>query len=178
LEKSVHGQVTLQLKRGVIYKFPLISKVFSLLNVSQLLDFRLPDLVSAGMPYDLITGSFAFADGSVATSDLSMNSTSVNLSLVGTSNIVKHEIDTIIGIQPLQTVGKVVNRIPVIGWLLTGKSRRFLVVYYSAKGKWSDPTIAVLPEKSLSKGVYGIFRRIFRLPGALIDDPGRVILGQ
>jgi len=178
LKKTVRGPVELHFERGIIYKLPLVSKIFSLLNVSQLLDFRLPDLASEGMPYDHIDGNFTFRDGSVATSDLSVQSKSINMTLIGKSDLVKEEIDATIGVQPLQTVGKIISRIPVIGWLLTGKSREVLVVYYTARGPWGNPTVTSTSTAALSKGVVDIFKRIYNLPDDLITKPGQVILGN
>jgi len=75
-------------------------------------------------------------------------------------------------------VDKVVNRIPVVGWLLTGKDKSFLTAYFEAKGKWSDPKVSAIPAKSLAKGALNVFRRVFELPMRLFTDTGEVILGK
>ncbi len=177
-KKTVRGAVGMHLKKGAINKFHVLSKIFSILNVSQLLKFRLPDMVSAGMPYNRIDGDFFFDDGIVSTSDLTVKSPSINMTVAGKSDIVKEELDMTIGVQPLQTVGKVVSRIPVIGWILTGGKRSFLVTYYEAKGKWSDPKVSAIPVTSLTRGVFNIFRRVFGLPEKIITDPGKVLMGN
>ncbi|HEY5974381.1 MAG TPA: AsmA-like C-terminal domain-containing protein, partial [Geobacteraceae bacterium] len=178
LKKTLQGSMAIRLEHGVINKFGLLSKVFSVLNVSQLLDFRVPDLVSSGMPYDDIAGTFSFNSGKASISEWSMHSPSLIMTLVGNTDLVSREIDLKIGIQPLQTVGKIVSRIPILGWILTGKSKKFLVVYYEVKGTWDDPLVSTLPETSMTSGIYNIFKRAFRLPGKLLSDPGTVILGQ
>jgi uncharacterized protein YhdP len=178
LKKSLQGPVGIHLEKGVIKKYMFLSKVFSLLNVSQLLDFQLPDLVSSGMPYNRIDGSFDFQDGIAATKDLSMNSPSVNVTVVGSSDLVKQEIDLVVGVQPLQTVGKIISRIPVMGWILTGGDRKFLITYYEARGHWDDPTVTAIPFSSLSNGVLNIFKRAFSLPDKLFTEPGKVILNN
>jgi len=135
-------------------------------------------MVSGGMPYNEIKGSFSINDGTVATQDLFIASDAINISVVGKSDIVKEELDFTIGVQPLQTVDKVVNRIPVVGWLLTGKDKDFLTVFFEAKGKWSDPQVSAIPAKSVAKGVFNVFRRVFELPVRLFTDTGEVILGK
>jgi uncharacterized protein involved in outer membrane biogenesis len=178
LKKTARGTVGIHLENGAINKFHVLSKIFSILNVSQLLNFRLPDMVTTGMPYNRIDGNFSVNDGIVSTSDLSVNSSSINMSVVGKSDIVKEEWDLLIGVQPLQTVGKVVSRIPVIGWILTGGKRSFLVTYYEVKGKWDDPKVSAIPVTSLTRGVFNIFKRVFSLPDKLITDTGKVIMGD
>jgi hypothetical protein len=146
--------------------------------VSQLLDFRLPDFVSTGMPYDTIDGSYDFADGKVTTSDLSVHSPSLNMTLVGSADLISKELDLQAGVQPLQTVGRVISRIPIAGWLLTGNKKRLVVVYMTAKGGWDNPEVTITPMTSLSSKVIGIFKRTLNLPGELVAEPGKVILGQ
>lgn len=178
MKKNALGNVKLQMKSGKLRKFNTLSKVFSILNVSQLLKFRLPDMVSGGMPYNSIAGSISIKDGSISSKDLFISSDAINISVVGSADIVKEELNFTLGVQPLQTVDKIVNRIPVVGWLLTGKEKDFLTAYFEAKGKWSDPQVTAIPVKSMSKGLFNIFRRVFELPVRLFTDTGEVILGQ
>jgi len=178
IKKSALGNVKLHMNKGKLRKFNTLSKIFSILNVSQLLKLQLPDMVSDGMPYSDIAGSIAIKDGSISSKDLFINSDAINISVIGTADIVKEELNLTIGVQPLQTVDKIVNRIPVVGWLLTGKDKGFLTAYFEAKGKWSEPQVSAIPVKSLGKGVFNIFRRVFELPVRLFTDTGEVILGQ
>jgi len=178
LLKTLQGPVTAHLEKGVIKRYGFISKIFSVLNVSQLLDFRLPDFVSTGMPYDTIDGSYVFADGKVTTSDLLLHSPSLNMTLVGSADLINKELDLKAGVQPFQTVGRVISKIPIFGWLLTGSKKRLVVVYMTAKGGWDNPEVTITPMTSLESKVIGIFKRTLNLPGELFAEPGKVILGQ
>ena len=92
-------------------------------------------------------------------------SEAMNISALGKVDLVKNEVDATIGVQPLQTVGKIVNRIPVVGWILTGKGKTFLTTYFEAKGTVEDPSVKAIPVKSMAKGVLNIFVRVFRAAG-------------
>jgi len=178
MKKTLQGSTSLHLEKGVVRKFGFISKVFSLLNVSQLLDFRLPDMITTGMTYDTIDGTFTCKEGKFTTKDLTMHSPSLNMTVVGDADVVRRELDLKIGVQPFQTVGKVVTKIPVLGWILTGGKKRFLVVYYEAKGSFDDPKVSTLPETAITSGIYNIFKRALNLPEKMITNPGKVIMGQ
>ncbi|MEI6305181.1 MAG: AsmA-like C-terminal domain-containing protein, partial [Deltaproteobacteria bacterium] len=117
-------------------------------------------------------------EGIAASQDMLIRGDAINMSLIGKADIVKEELDLTIGVQPLQTVDKIVNRIPVVGWLLTGKNRALVSAYFEAKGKWSDPVVTAIPVKSMAKGVLNIFRRVLELPLTLFTDTGEVILGK
>jgi uncharacterized protein YhdP len=178
IKKSALGNIRLTMNNGTLRKFSTLSKVFSILNVSQLLKFKLPDMTSGGMPYSSIKGSISVKDGIIATQDLFITSNAINVSIIGNADIVKEELNFTLGAQPLQTVDKIVNRIPIVGWLLTGKDKDLLTAYFEAKGKWSDPKVSAIPVKSLGKGIMNVFIRAFQLPVKLFTDTGEVILGQ
>jgi uncharacterized protein YhdP len=178
LKKSALGSVKLRSEKGSIKKFALFSKIFSILNVSQLFKLQLPDMVSGGMPYNSITATFSIQDGIASSQDFYVASNAMNISAVGKVDLVKNELDATIGVQPLQSVGKVVNRLPVVGWILTGENKTFLTTYFEAKGRLDDPTVKAIPVSSMAKGVFNIFKRVFELPGKLITDTGEVLVGK
>ncbi len=178
IQRTALGTTQVHVEKGFLRKFATLSKVFSILNVSQLLKFQLPDMVSGGMPFDEITGTFAVSDGIVSTHDLFMKSEAINLSAVGNINLVRKELDVTIGAQPLQTVDKVISRIPVVGWILTGKERTLVSTYFTAKGNIYNPDVKAIPVGAMTKGVFNIFKRIFQLPAKLITNTGEVIMGK
>jgi hypothetical protein len=178
LRKTALGNVQVRFEDGMIRKLPVLSKIFSILNVSQLFKLQLPDMARDGMPYNAITASVACKDGIMSTSDLKIDSNSINISAIGNANLIKEELDLTVGVKPLQTVDKVVSKIPLVGWVLTGKDKTLLTAWYEVKGSWSDPQITGIPISSLSRGVLGIFQRLLGLPGKIITDTGEIILGN
>lgn len=178
LKKTALGSLKFRCERGSLRKFAVLSKIFSILNVSQLFKFRLPDMISGGMPYNAITATMSIRDGIVSSQDFYIASEAMNISAVGKIDLVRHELDATIGVQPLQTVDKVVNRLPVLGWILTGGGKTFLTTYFEAKGKLDDPAVKAIPVKSMAKGVLNIFKRVFELPAKLITDTGEVLIGK
>jgi len=178
LKKSLLGSLSFRIDDGSIRRFASLSKIFSILNVSQLLKMRLPEMTSGGMPFTEITGTVAIKDGVFSTSDLFVKSEAMNISAVGSLNFPRDTLDLIVGVQPLQTVDKVVNRIPIVGWILTGKDKSWITSYFEVTGSLADPKVSVKTVSSMATGVFNIFKRIFQLPAKLFTDTGAVILGQ
>ena len=174
--RTALGNMKITCEDGTLRKFSVLSKVFSILNVSQLLKFQLPDMVSGGMPFNKITTTFAFQDGIASTSDLFIDSDAMNISVVGKFNLVKNDLDLTIGVKPLQTVDKIVSHIPIVGWILTGKNRSLVTAYFEAKGNWENPQVRAIPVKALASGVFNIFKRVFQLPAKLVTDTGEVFM--
>lgn len=175
---TVDGGFRLTLKDGTLRKFTFLAKVFSLLNVSQILTLQLPDMVEEGMPFSKMEGSFALRDGILTTEDLLVTSNAMNLSLVGDVDLAKEELDLILGIKPFGTVDKLVTRIPIAGWLLTGEEKALITAHFEITGPSQSPKVQAIPVTSISGKVLGIFQRVLGLPGKLITDPGEVMTGQ
>ncbi|NLN60769.1 MAG: DUF748 domain-containing protein [Deltaproteobacteria bacterium] len=178
LKKTASGGIKLKITKGMLRQFPALSKIFSILNVSQLFKFQLPDMVSGGMPYNKISGNLDFRDGFVSTTDLFVKSDAMNIAVVGEIDMIREEIDSTIGIQPLKTVDKVVRSIPIVGWIITGKEGTFVTTYFEAKGKLTDPSITAVPLQSMATGVFDIFKRVFQLPVKIFTNTGEVLIGR
>src|SRR6185369_5579346 len=168
----------LHASKGSLRQFPILSKIFSILNVSQLFKLKLPDMVSEGMPYNDIKGTLLFKNGIMSSKDLFVASNAMNISMIGGYDYVNDNLDSTVGLQPLQTVDKVVSKIPIVGWILTGKEKSLISTYFEVKGKLGSPNVSAIPVKALGKGVLGIFQRVFQLPAKLVTDTGEVILGN
>ena len=171
------GGIHLEVKDGVLRKFQFLSKVFSLLNVSQILTLQLPDMSLEGMPFNRLEGSFSLNKGELASQDLFIESNAMNLSLVGKMNLKTDQVDSILGVKPLRTVDKIVTNIPIAGWLLTGKEKALITAHFKISGDVRNPEVSAIPVSSISGQVLGIFKRVLGLPGKVITDPGGLIGG-
>jgi uncharacterized protein YhdP len=172
------GGFSLQIKNGVLRKFPFLSKVFSLLNVSQILTFNLPDMAQEGMPFNRLKGNFSLSKGILSTDDLFVDSNAMNLSLVGNADLVEQKLDLVLGVKPLRTVDKIVTQIPIAGWLLTGEEKALITAHFEIKGKSEDPEVTPIPITSVSEKVLGIFKRVLGLPGKVVTDVGDLLQGE
>ena len=178
LRKTALGNLRLRLDDGSLRRFSTLSKLFSILNVSQLFKFHLPDMVAGGMPYTEIKGSFSVKDGITSTQDLFIRGNAMNISVIGSADIVREELNFTIGVQPLQTVDRFVNRIPVVGWILTGKDKSFITAYFEARGKWSDPQVRAIPVAG-SKEVDGARAHATGVGDEFLgEDSGRPTVGM
>lgn len=170
--KSSLGGVHLQVKDGVLRKFRGLSSVFSILNVSQLFSFKLPDVDTEGMPFQLMEGSFQIAEGALRTEDLHINSEAMNLSVIGEQDLVEDRLNFNLGVMPLRTVDKVVTSIPLAGWVLAGEDKALLTAHFKIEGPSKNPTVTPVPIDSLSGTVFGIVKRTLGLPGKMVKDLG------
>lgn len=169
---SAKGAIYLTVKQGVLRKFSGLAKVFSLLNVSQIFAGKLPDMDNEGMPFSLLEGNAEIGQGKITTKDLAITSESMNLSMVGSQDLINDQIDFTLGVMPLRTVDKVITKIPIAGWILAGENKALLTAHFKIEGPSEEPQVSAIPIDSVSKTVFGIFKRTLGLPGKLVKDVG------
>lgn len=172
------GGFSLKVKDGVLRKFTVLSKVFSLLNVSQIFSLRLPDMDQEGMPFERLSGSLSLRNGILTTEDLFVKSNAMNLSVVGNADLTRRELDLVLGVKPLRTVDKIVTQIPLAGWLLTGEEKALITAHFQVRGKSDAPEVLPIPITSVSEKVLGVFKRVLGLPGKVVTDVEKMLEGE
>ena len=155
---SSYGNFNLQIYDGVLHQFPVLSKVFSLLNISQIFALQLPDMDADGMPFDLLSANFQLDKGILKSEDLTIQSEAMNQAYKGQYNLIDKEVDLALEIHPLGTVDKLVSRIPVAGWLLTGENKALLSAHFSVKGKAGDASVEAMPLDTLAGPTIGLLK--------------------
>ncbi len=177
-KKTAAGTFKVQAEKGVLKKFSVLSKIFSILNIYQLFKLQLPDMASDGMPYNTITANMSIKDGILSSDNFFIDSDAMQISGVGKIDLIKKEIDNTIGVHPLHTIDKIVSKIPIAGWLVTDEKGNLITVHFKVEGKLDDPKVNLIPVQSISRGTQNIFRRLFELPGKLVTNTEEVILGH
>jgi hypothetical protein len=164
LKESLNGMLRFEMENGVIERFNILSKIFSILNVSQLLKGRLPDLTTKGLPYHQIRGDFYVKDGVATTEDFLVDSDAMRITLLGKIDLGKNLIDVRIGVHPLVTIDTILSSVPIAGYILTGEDKGFISYFYQVKGNLDDPKIEAIPFKFVEESTWGIIKRLLGTP--------------
>ena len=124
-----------------------------------------------GMPFNTLSANFQLDNGILKSDDLTIRSEAMNQSYTGQVDLVSKEVDLSMAIHPLGTVDKIVSRVPVAGWLLTGEDKALLTAHFSVSGKLGDVSVMIMPLDTLSEPTIGLLRRTLGLPFKLFEDP-------
>jgi uncharacterized protein YhdP len=153
-----------EIKDGVIERFNILSKIFSILNVSQWFKGRLPDLKTKGLPYHNMMATIHVKDGMASTDDFLVDSDAMRITLLGKIDLGKNLIDARIGVHPLVTIDTILSSVPIVGYILTGKDKGFISYFYEVKGNLDDPKIEAIPLKSITEPSWGVIKRLLETP--------------
>jgi len=169
---NMEGNFKVNMKGAKLGKFTVVSKILSLLSFSEIVQLHMPALLSRGMPLESVDGRFIMAKGIAHTEDLFMKSPAMNLTAVGDLNFSRKELNLIVGVQPLETIGKLLGSIPIAGKILTGENKSITVSYFQVSGPYADCSVKPIPVESLNQGVKALFNRFYKLPQEILN-PGK-----
>jgi uncharacterized protein YhdP len=164
MKESLNGSLRFEIENGMIERFNILSKVFSILNVSQWFKGRLPDLKTKGLPYHNMMATIYVKDGIASTDDFLVDSDAMRITLIGKVDLGKNLIDARIGVHPLVTIDTILSNVPIAGYILTGKDKGFISFFYQVKGNRDDPKIEAIPFKSIEEPSWGIIKRLLLTP--------------
>jgi hypothetical protein len=168
---TTFGNISATVHNGVMRHSPVLGTIFSVLNVSQLFQFKLPDINLEGLPFTLLTTELAIDQGVISTEQLVIDSDAMNMSYAGQYDMVNNQLDLLVVAKPLGTIDKVVTRLPIAGWILGGEERALITAQFRVTGPGDKPNIEAIPISAISKGLLGIFQRTLSLPLKLVEDP-------
>lgn len=174
----INGTVNLVAKNGRLKKYALSSRIFALLNVYKIVQSQDIELTSKNFPYNVIAGTFRIEDNVMRFDDFYLDSNSLQLSAVGEYSLATREIDAVLGIQPFETIDKIISWIPLVGWVLTGENGRLLVVSLNVTGQIDDPTVQIAPIETISGPILESLGRALNLPAGISRDWRRYVPGM
>ncbi len=162
--RGLNGTIKAVAKRGKMWKFIVLSKIFSIVNI-----ISITDLFEQGLPYRKISGEFVIEDGVISTENLLLESKSLRMSAIGSIDIAEKTIDSKLGLHPFVTIDKIISKIPLVGWIITGEDKSTITMYYEIKGPLKNPEVEPIPVKGLGTKVLGIFQRLLTSPIKVIE---------
>ncbi len=149
------GSAQMRVGQGKLWKFLVMSKIFSILNI-----FSIDELLQQGLPYKRITGDFDIKEGIVRSNNIYLESDTLRMTAMGEISIPDQYIDSVLLLHPFVTIDKIVTMIPLAGWIIGGKEKSAASMYYEIVGPLKKPYIDPVPEKSISTGVKEMMERL------------------
>jgi hypothetical protein len=168
VRRDLEGELKVRMEKGRIRRFRILSKVFSLLNISQLFKGKLPELTGEGLPYNSITGEITVAKGIARTDNLLVDSDAMKISIIGEADIAREVLDFTVGLHPMGTVDTIVSKVPVVGRILAGEDESVISYYVKVTGDFANPKVKHIPLRAMEKGLVEMIRRLLETPMHII----------
>ena len=166
--KSLSGKISLDIQSGMMDQEKLKHGVHKLFGSSP---GSLPLKDSTESSFKLLSGDFIPKGGIFETENFIFETDNRRTSIVGTFDLQKNKMDTVVGVAPLAKLDRFLTKIPLFGKILTaGDEKSLLKTYYKVKGNFDDPEISAIPFTSLGKKVMGIFQGFLETPVEILES--------
>jgi hypothetical protein len=166
LIRSLQGPLELDLKDGSVYRESFLPKILAFLNLADLFERGQRDQSKGGMSYKEIRAKGELNSGKVLLKELHMDASAMQLFSQGEIDFVNQKIDVMVAVAPLKTVDWIVQRIPIVRYILEGTLVSIPVRVY---GDLKDPKIFPLDPSLIGSGLLGIMKRTLKVPFKLVQ---------
>lgn len=167
LVKNLKGPLQLTLKNGVIKQAEWVSRTLEVLNVTEIVKGRLPDLRTQGFAYTTMTLQGEFKNGKLIIHELFMDGETLELVGYGEIDLEDETLEVQLLAAPLKTVDTVVKYIPGVNYLLGGS---LVAIPVSITGTLDDPQVEVMSASAVSSSLYNLAKRTIAAPFKLIEQ--------
>lgn len=169
LGEGSRGTLYLYSGGGRIYRLTALSRLFSILNVTEVFRGKFPDFTGKGFAYERLEVVGTMADGILRITEGVVEGPSMKIFVEGDVALPSGYLDLRVLVAPLRTVDALLSKIPLLGYVLTGKSKTFISIPFRVRGDYRDPEVIPIPPSEVGKGLLGIVERTLRLPFTIIN---------
>jgi hypothetical protein len=161
LVSSLRGSVKFTAWEGRIYKQLILAKILSALNVSDLLQGKLPDFQTKGLPYQSISIKATIQGEVLTLEEVVIKSSAMNIVGEGVIALTDSTIRMTVLVAPFVTIGQIVSKIPMVNYILQGN---LISIPVAVNGKVNDPDVKILPASAIGDSVLGLLKRTVKAP--------------
>jgi len=136
------------------------------LNITEIVKGRLPNLDTKGFAYTTISVRGEFKGGRLILEELAMDGETLDVLGRGQIDLVRQTIDVELLAAPFKTADTIIRNLPGINYLLAGT---LVNIPVSVKGDLSDPKIQVLSPSAVGSSLLGLAERTLKAPIKLIE---------
>jgi|GEM_PF-3174967 len=169
IKKNLNGHLTAKFEDGAIKKWSVLSNIFRLLDVYDILLLKFPD-IKGGLAYKKIEGSIDVRNGVAKTEDAHLESRPFYMAGEGSLKLKDGMLSLLVGVYPFKMVDTFISKIPLVGRIFTNKDKRFIGYFFEIKGHVKNPKVRSVNAKKLGKRVLSTFKKIITLPIYLFQN--------
>jgi hypothetical protein len=161
LHTDLTGKILFESKEGQIHKMTLLSRLLSILNV-----LKLPDIRQEGFRFHSILVEAQMKNGTIHLDKAVIDAENMALFFTGDIHPFENRLDLTCLVAPFKTIDTIVQFIPVVNTILSGRLVSFPA---KATGAIDDPVITPLHPSAVGEGLINMFTSLLTSPIRLFE---------
>jgi uncharacterized protein YhdP len=167
LYRCTQGQFEFNAKDGIISKDKRLSRILEVVNFTEIVKGKIPDLKTQGFSYKTINVQGKFADKKMVFDKLFMDGKTLDLYGTGSFDFNQNTLDVKLLAAPFQTVDSAIKSIPGVNYLLAGN---LISIPVRISGNIDDPGVNIMSAKDMTSDFLNFADRIIKSPIKLIKN--------
>jgi len=165
IKKNLSGSLGIILNNGYLTKQHILVRMFTLINMYDVIKLRLPRMDKDGIKYNTATAKAVIDAGTINVESLYIDGERMRISGKGNIDLVKESTDMVFGVKLFQIVDEVLNKIPIVGYIVMGEKENLFAFYVRLKsGKGGYLKVTAVPYELLEDVTVRLFQRLLKLP--------------
>ncbi|MBE9521013.1 MAG: AsmA-like C-terminal domain-containing protein [Proteobacteria bacterium] len=170
-----NGHVHIQSPQGRILKLKTLAKIFSIVNITDLLDPETLDLSKKGFPYSRMDIDTHIEKNRLILERAVVHGEGLNLFAKGDMNMDDLHADITLLIAPLKSIDSLISKVPIIGEPIIGEDGSIVAIPVTIKGPLNDPKITALHPEAVGDAVWGLVKDTMMLPFNILKQGKKTI---
>jgi hypothetical protein len=166
LSHLLKGNLELIARKGRIYRATMLAKIFSVLNVTEILRGKLPEFGKEGLPYDSVEVKTTLGDGKLRIEEATLEGPTLKIASRGEMDPINRRIDMTVLVAPFRTIDYIIDKIPLVRYVLSGT---LIAVPVKVRGNLEDPEVIPLGPGAVGSEMLGVMKRTLELPFKMIN---------
>ena len=169
---NLQGPLEMKFTKGLIEQSKLVARTLEVLNVTEIVKGKLPNLSSEGFAYSAIDIQGDFQGAKLIINKILMDGDTLDVLGQGELDFREETINAELLAAPFKTVDTVVKHIPGLNYLLGGS---LVAIPVSVKGSQADPKVRIMSASSVGSSLLSLGERVIKSPFKLIEavTPGK-----
>ena len=164
---NLSGPLEMTFTNGVITEDKMLSRTLEVLNITEIVKGKLPDMASTGFPYVSMTLQGEFQNGKLLIEKLYMDGKTLDVLGKGEIDLQQKTVNLELLAAPFKTIDSIVKKIPGVNYLLAGS---VVAIPVSIKGDLADPKVKVVSASAVGSSLLGLGERIIKAPFKLVES--------
>ncbi|MBW2466701.1 MAG: AsmA-like C-terminal domain-containing protein [Deltaproteobacteria bacterium] len=158
------GNIYIKSTRGRILRLKLLSRIFKIVNITDLFKTQVGQTGKRGFPYSQMDIDTHISDNTIYIDRAILHGEGLNLYLKGDMRIHDFTSDMTLLIAPFKTFDTLVSKVPLIGQPLMSEYESLVAIPVAMRGRWPDPQITPLHPGAVSSALFDFVRDTFKVP--------------
>ncbi|MEA1867901.1 MAG: AsmA-like C-terminal domain-containing protein [Thermodesulfobacteriota bacterium] len=164
------GTLELHSANGRIRRMTLLSKIFSVLNVTDLFSKNgFPDFLTEGFSFSQMEIKGNIKDNNLYIDQAIIKGKGLNFFGSGTIDLGDMDADMTVLVAPLKTIDTIVSKVPLLGKAIGGKDATIVTFPVKIKGQIKNPEVTVLSPDAVGVAMIDLVKNTLMLPFRILS---------